>query len=76
MNTSVPQGTARENLPLPPIMKAQEAWARLLLNDVNAAKPLIESALEDIKSPHPSDPIDTATIELYVYPLPLSEDHY
>lgn len=78
MNAYVSQGTAFESLPVPPIMKIQEAWARLLLKDVNSAKPLIESALEDIKSVHQSYPIDTATIELYVYLLPLlvTEDHY
>lgn len=68
MKIDVPWGTNRENLPLPPKMKAQEAWVHLLLDDMDAAKPLLESALEDIESgpTTQSELVDIPTVELYV----------
>lgn len=63
-NISVPQSTSRDSLPLPSVLKAQEGWACLLLNDIDSAKALLESALECITTEHHNDPEAMSTIEL------------
>ncbi|KAJ5983565.1 hypothetical protein N7481_005664 [Penicillium waksmanii] len=68
-NTSVPPGTSRDSRPLPPMLMAQEGWACLLLNDLDSAKPLLESALEYIKPEHQYDSEATGTIEFVNFHL-------
>jgi len=64
MNVSVPPNTQRETIPLPPVMKSLEGWAWLLSNDLEKAKALLESALDDIKQANPADPEELETIEV------------
>lgn len=63
-NASVPPGTSRDSLPLPPILMAQEGWACLLLNDLDSAKPLLEAAHEHIKPEYQYGPEATSKTEL------------
>lgn len=58
--TAILRNTDPDALSLPPTMKAQQAWASILVDAIDKSTPLLQSALEDLESANPADP-DTIT---------------